>query len=48
MRGSKKQTRTCFELGDGAEEGCRPLGAGVYEADRVMAIVESDLAEGAE
>lgn len=46
--GKGKPIRTCFELGDGAEEGRRPLGAGIYEADRVMAIVESDLAEGTE
>lgn len=43
-----KETRTCFELGDGAEEGCRPLGAGVDEADGIVAVVEGDLAEGAE
>lgn len=48
LKGSGKPTRTCFELGDGAEEGGRPLRAGIYEADRVMAIVKSDLAEGTE
>lgn len=44
----EKGTRTCFEFGDGAEECGGPLGAGVDEADGVVAVVECGLAEGAE
>lgn len=43
-----KGTRTCFELGNGAEECGGPFGAGIDEADGVVAVVESRLAEGAE
>ena len=35
----EKGTRTCFELGDGAEERGTPLGAGINEAYGVVAIV---------
>lgn len=40
--------RTCFELGDGAEERGSPLRAGVDEADGVVAVVEGGLTEAAE
>lgn len=35
----EKGTRTCFVLGNGTEECSGPLGAGIDEADCVMAVV---------
>lgn len=37
--GGERGDQTCFELGNGTEECSGPLGAGVDEADRVVAVV---------